>query len=123
MLKFLMVGGAGVLVNSIALLVLHDLAHLPLILASGVAAELAIVNNFVWNDRWTFRHARRGAFLMRLVRFNLVALGGLGLATTTLWFLASYLGVPLLAGNLVGVAASTMWNFAGSRTFAWRQST
>src|SRR5215470_6882596 len=51
--KFLLVGAIGVLVNSFALLVFFQWAHLPLVAASALATELAIVNNFCWNDRWT----------------------------------------------------------------------
>lgn len=39
--------------------------------ASALAAELAIVNNFFWNDHWTVRHT--GPSLGRFARFNLVS--------------------------------------------------
>src|SRR5215471_6056180 len=69
--KFLAVGGIGVLVNSFALFVLFQLVHLPLVVASTLSTELVIVNNFFWNDRWTF--GRPQLSLRRFARFNLVS--------------------------------------------------
>src|SRR5438105_6662849 len=100
--RFLVVGGTGVLVNSLALLILFQWAHLALVLASALAAELAIVNNFYWNDRWTFRlplpadNKRTQLSLGRFTRFNLVSLAGLVITTGTLWILVRQLGLYYL---------------------------
>src|SRR5260370_15689571 len=93
--KFLVVGGTGVLVNSLALLGLVQGAHLPLVPASALSAELGIVHNFSWNDRWTFGRTRLS--WGRFARFNLVSLGGLIITTGTLWVLVDHLGVYYLA--------------------------
>jgi dolichol-phosphate mannosyltransferase len=123
--RFLVVGGTGVLVNSLALLVLFQWAHLALVLASALAAELAIVNNFWWNDRWTFRlplpadNKRTQLSLHRFARFNLVSLAGLVITTGTLWILVRQLGVYYLAANLLGIALATAWNFAANSVWTW----
>ena len=115
--KFVLVGGTGVLVNSVALLLLFQWAHLPLVVASALSAELGIVNNFYWNDRWTFRRARHS--VTRFAQFNLVSLGGLVITTGTLWILASQLGLYYLAANLLGIALATAWNFAVNSLWTW----
>lgn len=115
--KFVLVGGTGVLVNSLALLMLFQWAHLPLVVASALAAELGIVNNFYWNDRWTFRRTRLS--LRRLAQFNLVSLGGLVITTGTLWILAGHLGLYYLAANLLGIVLATAWNFAVNSWWTW----
>ena len=123
--RFLVVGGTGVLVNSLALLVLFQWAHLALVLASALAAELAIVNNFWWNDRWTFRlplpadNKRTQLSLRRFARFNLVSLAGLVITTGTLWVLARHLGVYYLTANLLGIALATAWNFVANSLWTW----
>src|SRR5258708_24614727 len=108
--KFLVVGGTGVLVNSLALLLLVQWAHLPLVVASALAAELGIVNNFYWNDCWTF--GRTQLSWSRFARFNLVSLAGLVITTGTLWVLVDHLGLYYLAANLLGITLATAWNFA-----------
>ena len=115
--RFLVVGGTGVLVNSLALLILFQWAHLLLIVASALSAELGIINNFYWNDRWTFK--RTQISLLRFAQFNLVSLAGLVITTGTLWVLVRHLGVYYLAANLLGIALATAWNFAANSLWTW----
>jgi dolichol-phosphate mannosyltransferase len=115
--KFLVVGGTGVLVNSLALLLLVQWAHLPVVPAAALSAELSIVHNFAWNDRWTFGRTRLS--WSRFARFNLVSLGGLGITTGTLLILVDHLGVYYLAANLLGITLATAWNFAVNSWWTW----
>ena len=116
-IKFLLVGGLGVVINSLALLVLHQLIRFPLVVASLVAVELAIVNNFLWNDRWTF--GRKQPSLRRFFQFNLVSFGGLVITTGTLWVLVTHLATPYLLANLVGIGLATCWNFGVNLLWTW----
>jgi dolichol-phosphate mannosyltransferase len=116
--KFLVVGGTGVLVNSLALLLLFHWAHLPLLVASALSAEIGIINNFWWNDRWTFRHTQFS--LSRFAQFNLVSLAGLVITAAILWVLVSQLGLYYLAANLLGIGLATAWNFAANSFWTWR---
>lgn len=66
--RFGLVGLSGVLVDMTILYLLHTTLGLPLTRSKLVAAEIAIVNNFVWNDACTFadvslrqRGGRRGS--------------------------------------------------------------
>ena len=116
-IKFLLVGGLGVVVNSLALYVLHQLMRLPLVAASLVAVELAIVNNFLWNDRWTF--GRNTLSLRRFFQFNLVSCGGLVITTGTLWVLVTHLAAPYLLANLIGIGLAICWNFGLNLLWTW----
>src|SRR5262245_8202658 len=73
--RFMLVGAGGVGVNNAALLLLHGVAAVPLMAASVVAVELAVVHNYVLNEVWTFRPGRLSA--RRFGAFNTVALGAL----------------------------------------------
>ena len=115
--KFLVVGGTGALVNSLALLVFFKWARLPLLVASALATELSIVNNFCWNDHWTFRRTRLS--LSRFAKFNLVSLAGLAITAFTLWILVNHLGIYYLAANLLGIVLATAWNFAANSFWTW----
>jgi len=111
------VGGTGVLVNSLALFILFQWVRLPLLVASALATELAIVNNFCWNDHWTFRRTRLS--LSRFAKFNLVSLAGLAITACTLWILVNHLGYYYLAANLLGIILATAWNFAVNSFWTW----
>ncbi len=117
LLKFSVVGGSGVLVNTGALYFAYQLAHLPLLIASILAVELAIVSNFVLNDQWTF--GQRGLSGIRFARFNVVSLGGLAITTVTLLLLKN-VGIYYLVANLFGIGVATMWNFMLNMLWTWR---
>ena len=55
--QFCAVGASGVVVDMgvLHLLAAPALRALNLSLSKAVAAEVALVNNFTWNDLWTFR--------------------------------------------------------------------
>ena len=132
-LKFASVGFSGVLVNSVMLEVFvrtpvgstlaawfssqttdpfWGFLAKPAGWAAGLAVECSIVNNFVWNNIWTFRHHRStdlGRLVGRFLKFNLLSVGSIilqfftvGLAThalgNTVWIrqLALILTIGLL---------------------------
>jgi putative flippase GtrA len=117
MIKFLIVGGLGTLVNTGILIILYHHLHLALVAASAVATELAIGHNFVLNDYWTF--GRRGLSLNRFARFNLVSLGGQCVTVITLWLLVRYTSMHYVIANLLGIGLAVLWNFAVNVHWTW----
>ncbi len=117
MARFGIVGTLGLGVNSAVLFLAHGVAGLPLLVASALAVEVAILHNFLWNDRWTF--GASGFSLRRLGKFNLTSLGGLLIASGVLYLLVTFVGVHYLLANLAGVALATAWNFASSLLWTW----
>jgi dolichol-phosphate mannosyltransferase len=105
------------LANSMMLVLLFQWAHLPLLIASALSTEVAIVNNFCWNDRWTF--GRMHFSLSRFARFNLVSLVGLIITAGTLWMLVHHLGVYYLKANMLGIALAMSWNFVANSLWTW----
>lgn len=78
-IKFGTVGFAGYLVNALTLLLFTRL-NFPSWGAWGLSTELAIINNFVFNNIWTFKdqQIKRGAGLIsKFLQFNLTSAGGL----------------------------------------------
>jgi len=120
--KFLVVGGTGVVLNNAALYAFYQMLRLPLVVASTLAVTLAIGNNFVLNDRWTFGRSRHADSLRRFLRFSLVSLAGLAITTATLWALVTFLNVPFLVANVVGIGLSTGSNFVANLNWTWRGS-
>src|SRR4028119_2342158 len=80
-LRFGIVGFSGVFVNMGVLYVLRDILNWQLTRSLIIAAELAIINNFWWNDLWTFgdiskRQPRNRQRVKRLLKFNTICLMG-----------------------------------------------
>jgi dolichol-phosphate mannosyltransferase len=111
LIKFLLVGLSGVFVNTALLWFLTEQVGLFYVLSGIIATEIAIINNFLLNNFWTWRRRnKKHNFFRRLVSFNAVALVGLGISVSVLWFLTE-LGVYYLISNLVGILFATAWNY------------
>lgn len=122
-LKFCLVGASGVVVNEGLLWLLKQFAGLPLPLASAISIETSIISNFTLNDYLTFRDRRaRGlkSFLVRLRKFNVVSLAGLGINVGTLLALTYLLDVHYLISNLVGIALAVIWNYLVNLRWTWK---
>ncbi len=101
-LTFLAVGLSGLVVDMTILYLLTDIQtlHWPLTRSKILAAEVAIINNFLWNDRWTFgdmaaQQRGRRQKLRRFTKFNLVCLIGVGINVLILSCLLSFKFIQL----------------------------
>jgi putative flippase GtrA len=125
-LKFNAVGGMGVLVQLAALAVFKSGLHLHYMLATVAAVEVALLHNFVWHERWTWKDRgvenRRGR-VGRLVRFHL-ANGLLSFAVNlgVMRVLVGQLHWPYLAANLAAIAAGSVVNFFLGDLLVFRRS-
>src|SRR5438067_12562077 len=74
-IRFNLVGVIGFALQSAALFVLTHNAHpLGYLAATAAAVELAVLNNFIWHQRWTWKDrpsATTGETLHRLLKFNI----------------------------------------------------
>ncbi|NJK35461.1 MAG: glycosyltransferase family 2 protein [Oscillatoriales cyanobacterium SM2_2_1] len=127
LLRFGIVGLSGVVVDMLLLYVLSDPSMLGLGVTRSkvIAAEVAIINNFVWNDLWTFGDRARSqpganARLKRFLKFNLVCLAGLLLSVVIIYLLFDRLGMNRYLANLVAIAIVTIWNFGINLQLNWR---
>jgi putative flippase GtrA len=74
LLKFMIVGGLGTLVNEgVFILTARDM---PIFFSLGLAIELSIIFNFILNDIWTFKDRRVGSFIKRLLKFHVSSFSG-----------------------------------------------
>ena len=118
--KFSSVGASGVLVNTGMLVLFYQIAGLPLIAASVLATDCAIVSNYLLNERWTF--GAQSISFRRFLKFNVSSLGGLMITTGTLYLLVTGWRVHHLIANLVGIGLATGWNFTASMVWTWKKS-
>lgn len=140
-IKFCAVGASGTVVDMTALFLLADPKTLGLnvTLSKVCAAETALINNFVWNELWTFKPAlsfpasvgraspRAGSWagpsapgrLSRFLRFNGICGAGIVFAVLLLHFFHTLLGWNLYLSNLLAIGLVTLWNFGMNAQFNW----
>src|SRR6267378_3163687 len=115
-IRFNVVGVLGFALQSGALFALTHREHpLGYLAATAAAVELAVLNNFVWHQRWTWSDrpsATTGETLRRLAKFNITnglvsILGNLAFMSV----LVGRLGLAIVLANLVSVLACSLLNF------------
>lgn len=125
--RFCVVGCTGVVIDMSLLFVLSD----PTMLGWGLtrskilAAEAALLNNFVWNDMWTFgavsRHQNTmGQRVKRFLKFNAICSLGIFFNVVILNIEFNWLHMNRYLANLVAIGLVTLWNYKSNKEFSWR---
>jgi dolichol-phosphate mannosyltransferase len=124
-IRFNVAGGLGIGVQLATLsLCLHGLS-LHYLTATAIAVTAAVLHNFVWHFRWTWRD--RGLSLAdapsALGRFVL-ANGVVSLVSNlfVMSLLAGAARLPALTANLIAIAAAGLINFALSDRVVFRRA-
>jgi putative flippase GtrA len=111
-LKFNAVGGMGVAVQVAALALLKSGLHLNYLLATAAAVELALLHNFVWHERWTWRDRGADGRTGRLVRFHLAnGVVSIVVNLVLMRILVGRMHWPYLAANVAAIATGSVVNF------------
>jgi len=123
-LKFNFVGAIGIVIQLGCLAVLKNLLHLHYLAATALAVETAVLHNFAWHQRFTWKDrpggSRRTA-LLRLLRFHL----GNGLISIlgNMAIMAALVGgmrIHYLIANVISIALCSFANFAAGEWFVFR---
>ena len=122
--RFGLVGFSGVFVDLGIFYVLRS-QDVGLTSSAAISGELAIINNFLWNDFWTFsdissHQPGKRQRLKRLMKFNIVCLLGLVLNVSIVNFFFNILGINEYIAKLLAIAAVTVWNFWLNLKLSWR---
>ena len=110
------------MVNLGILFLLVEFLILDKDLASPVAIEFSILNNFIWNDLWTFgsvKNRRVSGRWHRLLAFNIVSVGGAVINYGIFLGLTTWFSVYYLAAQLIGILIAFVWNFFINRRLTW----
>lgn len=123
--RFGLVGFSGIFVNMGLLYALTEIAGIYYLVSAAIAIELSIVNNFIWNDVWTFKSAGDLRFerkVQRFASFQAVSVGGLAINMVVLYLLADIAGVYYLVANLAGILIAFAWNYGVNRHYTWMRA-
>jgi dolichol-phosphate mannosyltransferase len=127
--RFCVVGASGVLVDMTLLYLLSD----PRMLGFGltrskiVAAEAAILSNFLCNDLWTFADVAKTTHgarprLRRFLSFNVICSMGLALNVVLLNILFNYGHIDRYVANAIAIVLVAGWNYAVNRKLNWSEA-
>ncbi|MGB3209780.1 MAG: GtrA family protein [Desulforhopalus sp.] len=124
-IRFATSGLSGVIVHMTVLYVLRQCLLLELAYSAGISIELAIINNFFWNEFWTFRdivqkRRKTREVFARFLRFNIVCFSGLLLNILLTASLHRLFGVNVYFASLAAIIIVMVWNFRLNLKFSWQ---
>lgn len=123
-LKFCMVGATGTLVSTGLLWLLTELAGFYYLVSAAISIETAIIVNFTFHSLFTFSDRRSSTvriFIMRLLKYNLISLGGLFLNMGILWLLTEVFGLYYLLSYLCGIISATVFRYIFNFRWIWKR--
>ena len=116
------IAGAGGFIVQLATLAVLVAAHMHYVAATIIAVEAAIVINFLWHERWTWRD-RTGSSgaLTRFLKFNALtaATSIIGSVVITAILVEYFTFSPMLA-NVISVIVLSVINFVGADSIVFR---
>lgn len=116
-LRFATVGLANSAVDFAVFSALHLGLAVAIVPANIIAYAAAACFSYFANSRWTFAGRKERRNIWDFVRFQIVNLIGLALATTVLVVLAGYM--PVLLAKLCAIAVSFTWSFSVLNLVVW----
>ena len=124
-LKFNAVGAIGVVVQLATLALFRSVLRLDYLLATAMAVETAVLHNFAWHERWTWRdRGRPGAWRDRLRRLGAFHLsnGAISILGNLLLMraLVGALKVHYLAANAITIAILSIANYLAADRLVFR---
>jgi putative flippase GtrA len=126
-LKFNFVGGIGIAVQLIALTIFRSAFKLHYLIATAFAVETAVIHNFLWHERFTWRdrpakHAKQS--WLRLAKFN-ASNGAVSIAgnLAIMRLLVGVFHMNYIAVNLIAVTLCSLLNFLLGDRFIFETET
>jgi dolichol-phosphate mannosyltransferase len=125
LLRFGVVGFSGVFVDLGVFYVLRTILGLALTPSAIFSAEIAIINNFLWNDLWTFGDVARQQSgsrkrFRRFLKFNLVCLAGSILNVSIVNVLFNIFYINEYLAKIIAISMITFSNFWLNSKLSWR---
>lgn len=132
LVKFSLVGVIGTIIDFLFYKIFINSFGLPPATSKGFSTEIAIINNFILNNYWTFRYRKTKTNIwQKLGIFNLVSLGGLIIGVLIVKFLHITYGggfVDLFGRRIAynnfyffaTIPPVMLWNFTVNHIITWR---
>lgn len=121
-IKYGIVGASGTLISMTVLYIFTDIFSIYYLLSGVAAIELSLLNNFFWNDRWTFLHNDHAdSFKSRLVNYHIISLSGAVLNIMLLYVLTSILGFYYLLSNIMAICCVFIINYLINTRITWKE--
>lgn len=118
---FALVGLSGMFVNMSVYTFLYHM-KVNVVLAGTISAFVAMISNFILNDRYTWPEIRESTKIKRFCKFILTSSVGALIDINTLSALYYIFHFHYLLANIVGILSGTIWNFTINNNWTWQKA-
>ncbi|MDD3269814.1 MAG: glycosyltransferase family 2 protein [Syntrophomonadaceae bacterium] len=115
---FAMVGLSGVFVNMFIYYILTRLGF-EVKLAGLISAMVAMLINFLLNDKITWANVGNNSVLTRGIRYIITSLFGIGINIGVLHFFYYNFKFNHILSNLIGISCAVGWNYLINNFWTW----
>jgi dolichol-phosphate mannosyltransferase len=121
--RFLIVGWIGTGVNTLCLYLLKGRLQVPIIPASIMATEVAVIHNFIWLRYWAWGDRHGGSFFRQLIFYN-AATGCVDLLVNIplLWVFYELASIPYLLANISGMIIGPLVKYGLNDKFIFKEA-
>jgi dolichol-phosphate mannosyltransferase len=121
--RFGVVGVSGLVVNTLVLALMTDVAGLFYVVSAVIATQASTLWNFCFTELWVFsdRDHKRGR-ATRMALFFLMNNTALALRGPVLVLLTSGLGIHYVVSNIISLVGLTLIRFALADTWIWAKA-
>ncbi len=122
--RYIVVGIGGVVIGMVAIWCFTELLGLFYLVSGCLSGFLSILNDFTFNEVWTFSYRRRRPLLafglvQRFAKFTVSKAAGFLICISSLAFLTQVVGFHYLISNLLAIGVSFVWNYTASTFWVW----
>jgi dolichol-phosphate mannosyltransferase len=118
---FVLVGLVGLILHIIILFVFFTVLKFSFLYSQTIATFLAMTNNFLLNNAFTYHDLKLKGFKLILGLFSFYLICGLGAIINLIFANHLFeLGAHWSLAGAVGAGISSIWNYAVSSTFTWK---
>jgi putative flippase GtrA len=121
--RFNAVGALGIVVQLVGLAFFKSFLHLNYLVAAALAVEAAVIHNFLWHERWTWKDRSGSGRLSRFLRFNSTT--GTISVFANVALMRLFVGefhMQYLVANLLSIGVCALANFLLSDRFVFKHS-
>lgn len=124
-LRFVFVGISGAVVDIAVLYLLSDsrTLHWNLNISKIISADVAICNNYVLNNVWTFVNVSPQRtldhWLVRFCKYHLICLAGLCINILLLNIQVYWFHWNVYISNMIAICIVSVWNYIGNIKYTW----
>lgn len=110
-IKFSIVGTSGVVVNLGTLFIFVHFLGVNKFISGALAIEISILNNFFWNNLWTWSDRRSESWYIRLLKYNFATLTTSALGNYIVYAFLLRMGVHYMIAGIIGIGVAVIINF------------